>query len=124
VSFDLDLYSSTRDALGLFDAKEDLLLPRVLCYFDNIIGLTYGDCNGERLAVAEFNAKHVARKVSPLYGLKHFVPPQQAGLWWPELFYFLHIFGHPLYNHPDELRKPMIIDHEGSIRSYVTTKDH
>ena len=42
VSFDLDLYSSTRDALKLFDAEQILLLPRVHCYFDDIFG--YNNC--------------------------------------------------------------------------------
>jgi hypothetical protein len=78
VSFDLDLYSSTSDAMKLLEAPNDLLLPRVLCYFDSIIGLTYGDHNGERLAIGEFNAGHTLKKLSPLYGLKHFVPLQHA----------------------------------------------
>jgi hypothetical protein len=124
VSFDLDLYSSTRDALRLFEAENDLLLPRVLCYFDNIIGLTYSDYNGERLAIAEFNAKHPMKKLSPLYGMKYFVPSHFVNSGWPELFYFLHIFNHPRYNEPDELRKPMIIDLEGKITGYTLAKDH
>lgn len=118
VSIDLDLYSSTRDALRLFTAEHDRLLPRVLCYFDDLMGLTYSDYNGERLAIAEFNTLHAMRKISPLYGLKYFVPPAYINNQWPELFYFLHIFDHPLYNEPDEVRKPLIMDVEGKVREY------
>ena len=40
VSFDLDLYSSTVSALRTFEADPELILPRVLCYFDDITGFT------------------------------------------------------------------------------------
>ena len=38
VSHDLDFYSSTMDALKLFDAPDDFILPRVFCYFDDVLG--------------------------------------------------------------------------------------
>ncbi len=38
VSFDLDLYSSTLDAFAIFEAGAAVTLPRVVCYFDDIIG--------------------------------------------------------------------------------------
>jgi hypothetical protein len=122
VSFDVDLYSSTRDALKLFDAEHSRLLPRVLCYFDDIIGLTYSDYNGERLAISEFNSSHEMRKLSPLYGLKFFVPMKHARSAWPELFYFLHIHDHPLYNEPDEVLKPMLMDIEHRVTGWVPAK--
>lgn len=124
VSFDLDIYSSTMDALKLFDAKEGLLLPRVLCYFDDIFGLTYSDYNGERLAISEFNAAHVMRKLSPLYGLKYYVPPEVRDHAWPEQVYFMHMFDHPRYNHPDELRKPMLMDIDGNVTGWMPTIQH
>lgn len=122
VSFDVDLYSSTRDALKLFDAEHSRLLPRVLCYFDDIIGLTYSDYNGERLAISEFNSSHEMRKLSPLFGLKFFVPMKHARSAWPELFYFLHIHDHPLYNEPDEVLKPMLMDIEHRVTGWVPAK--
>ena len=120
VPFDLDLYSSTRDALRLFDAEHGRLLPRVLCYFDDIIGLTYSDYNGERLAISEFNTAHAMRKLSPLYGLKYFAPHEQRDRAWPELFYFAHMFDHPLYKHPDEIHKPMFMDINGKVTGWQT----
>jgi hypothetical protein len=121
-SFDVDLYSSTRDALKLFEAEHSRLLPRVLCYFDDIIGLTYSDYNGERLAISEFNSSHAMRKLSPLFGLKFFVPTKHATSAWPELFYFLHIHDHPLYNEPDEVLKPTLMDIEHRVTGWVPAK--
>jgi hypothetical protein len=113
VSIDLDLYSSTRDALRLFDANQEALLPRVYCYFDDINGYTHSDYTGERLAIAEFNEAHATRKLSPIYGLKHFVPPAYANAWWVDLLYLAHIFDHSLYGAPDESRGRKTIDAEG-----------
>jgi hypothetical protein len=110
VSFDLDLYSSTRDALALFSANTARLLPRVVCYFDDIMGHSYSDFTGERLAISEFNDSHAMRKLCPIYGLRNFVwgPFRQAMYW--DCFYFAHCFDHPLYNKPDSLEKPVYID--------------
>lgn len=121
VSFDLDLYSSTMHAFKLFEAKESLLLPRVLCYFDDIMGFTYSDFNGERLAISEFNTTHSMRKLSPLYGLKYFVPSSFRNSPKAEYFYFLHIHDHPLYNHPDSLRTEMRITIDGKTTDSKST---
>jgi hypothetical protein len=94
VSFDLDLYSSTVDALALFCAPEALLLPRVVCYFDDIIGFSHNDYAGERLAIREFNDAHEHRKLSPLYGLRWVVGQER---WWVEQMFMLHCFRHPRY---------------------------
>lgn len=72
VSIDLDLYSATKQALTLLDADPAKLLPRVFCYFDDIMGYGYNDFTGERLAIHEFNTEHALRKLSPIYGLKWF----------------------------------------------------
>jgi len=113
VSVDLDYYSSTRSALRLFDAGHDRLLPRVVCFFDDIVGGTHSDFTGERLAISEFNASHEMRKLSPIYGLKYFLPYEVMHDWWPELFYFAHLFDHPRYNERDQIHKPMSMDIEG-----------
>ena len=60
-------------AFKLFEADRSMLLPRVHCYFDDIIGLTYSEFNGERLAIAEFNNAHPMTKISPIFGLRHCV---------------------------------------------------
>jgi hypothetical protein len=95
VSDDLDFYSSTMDALKLFDAEDKRLLPRIFCYFDDVLGgdvELYGDHTGERLAIHEFNASHENRKFSPAYYLQAFAfQPWQYQTW------ILHSFGHVDY---------------------------
>ena len=103
VSFDLDLYTSTKHALALLEADHEVLLPRVHCYFDDILGYTYSDFTGELLAIAEFNASHKMRKISKINGLKHLLPPRLANQTWPYKFYLAHIFDHELYGHYDGL---------------------
>jgi hypothetical protein len=103
VSFDLDYYSSTRHAFAVLEADPDRLLPRIHCYFDDIVGFTHGDYTGERLAISEFNASHPSRKLSPIYGLRYFLPTAYRSSSWPECMYLAHIFDHPLYAVPDGL---------------------
>jgi hypothetical protein len=53
VFHDLDFYSSTKDALTIFETDSTHFLPRVFMYFDDIIGDDLWLCNeftGERLA--------------------------------------------------------------------------
>lgn len=110
ISFDLDLYTSTRDAMPLLEADPKLLLPRVHCYFDDITGFTFGEWNGERLAINEFNAHHELRKVSQLYALRHYVPGRCANQMWVDKFFLAHIFDHPLYAAPDGLTRVARLD--------------
>ena len=105
ISFDLDYYSSTKQAFKLLEADQSLLLPRIHCYFDDIMGFAYSDYTGERLAVLEFNASHTKRKISPIYGLKYFLPAPYDRDQWSELIYMAHIFDHDLYGHYDGLVK-------------------
>jgi hypothetical protein len=86
----MDLYSSTMQAFKLFDSDQQLLLPRVRCYFEDIMGFTFGDFNDERLAISEFIALHSMRKISPVYGLKYFISPRYRNSIWVELFYIAH----------------------------------
>jgi hypothetical protein len=97
IAFDLDYYSSTVHALRVFDGPERSRLPRVFCYFDDIMWPTYACHNefvGELLAIREFNAASVHRKLSPIHLLRHMrlIP---AG--WNDQIYVMHDFAHPLY---------------------------
>ena len=96
VMHDLDFYSSTRDALEMFNADEKYRLPRIFCYFDDVIGEEtelYNDFTGERLAISEFNAAGT-KKLSPAYHLITREDPKQ----WYHQIYLLHDFGHHHYN--------------------------
>lgn len=106
VSFDLDFYSSTMDALALFEAEPGRLLPRVHCYFDDILGYTFCEFNGERLAITDFNAAHRLRKVAAIPGLRYFVPDRFARSPWWDRYYLLHIFDHDRYAANDGTMDP------------------
>jgi hypothetical protein len=96
ISFDLDFYSSTIDALKVLDADHRLLLPRIQCYFDDVFEC--GDFDGERLAIADFNAARTRRKISPIYQLRYRVPArtmEPAPKW--DKYYLAYIFDHERY---------------------------
>jgi hypothetical protein len=97
VFHDLDYYSSTRDALTLFDNEPRYFLPRVFMYFDDIIGNDTWLCNefsGERLAIDEFNQTHDLKKISA----NLFVVKKHSYSWWPDQIFIYHDFEHPQYN--------------------------
>jgi hypothetical protein len=102
-AFDLCFYSSTMNAFKVLEADQSVLLPRVHCFFRNILARTFGDHNGERLAIADFNATHELRKISKIHGLQYYVRPPMARERWVEQFYMAHIFDHELYGSYDGL---------------------
>jgi hypothetical protein len=102
-SIDVDLYSSTIDSLRALEGDSSGLLPRVQIYLDDIIGLTFGDHNGERAAVNDFNAANEQRKISPIYGLRFHLPFPLKNMTWSEQMFMAHIFDHPRYANNDGL---------------------
>lgn len=95
VMHDMDLYTSTAVGLKLFDIDEKYRLPRITCYFDDIIGTgisLYNDYTGERLAIEEFNETHESQKISPAYNLSC-----RALFEWHYQIYVAHDFGHSRY---------------------------
>jgi hypothetical protein len=98
ILFDLDLYTSTTAALRLL-TKENVL-PRIWCYFDDIIGYpenAFADGTGEREAIREFNLAP-ERKVawdhlSPARVFKGRTPEA-----WHQQIYLYHRLSHPDYN--------------------------
>jgi len=103
VAFDLDYYSSTRDALALVAGPAERLMPRFLMYFDDVLGYPWGHTNGPRPAIAEFNASHgTTRLVDELAGLRYMVPPSEFQARWPEAMFLAHVLDHPRYNDPEQ----------------------
>ena len=96
---DLDYYSSTTAALTMFDAPEKYFLPRVYCYFDDIVGgggyKLSNEFMGERLAINEFNQSHENKKIAFNYNLlaQRIVEP------WHHKIFIYHDFQHSKYNH-------------------------
>jgi hypothetical protein len=100
VSFDLDFYSSTAEALRLFDTRPDQLLPVVVSHFDDVLGgaqrigsLFRTEAAGQRLAIEEFNRTHSRRHLDPMRILRHRRPLDREP--WLERMYALHVLDHP-----------------------------
>jgi hypothetical protein len=98
ILFDLDLYSSTFNALALLQKAN--VLPRIWCYFDDICGFpedATADRIGEREAIREFNLdpRRVVQNdhLSLAYTFRGLVP--QA---WHQHIYIYHRMNHPDYN--------------------------
>jgi hypothetical protein len=101
--------------LTVFRSDYNILLPRVVSYFDDIYGHTYNDFCGERLAISEFN-HDPTRKICSIYGLRYFLPRIAFVELWPDGMFFAHFFEHPSYGAPDSLRKPVSQEIDGSLR--------
>jgi hypothetical protein len=96
-AFDLDYYSSTVAALRVLEGNPERLLPRVLCYFDDIFGYGWTDFMGVRAAIDEFNSKSARRKIAKVHGLRFELPTAEFHKPWHEKLYLVHVFDHPRY---------------------------
>ena len=98
ISFDLDYYSSTVDAFRIFDVAPEARLPRILCYFDDIISSDLGhisDAVGVPLAIREYNANHSRQHIGALTHLEHSYAPSRR---WHRQIYSFADFDHPMAN--------------------------
>jgi len=108
IAFDLDYYTSTKFALRIFHTIENNLLPRIFCYFDNIIGTDEEimcEFTGEQLSIREFNNIHKNKKIAKISGLYH---KRIIKSTWSDMVYVMHSFKHTLYNryiYPSEDRQ-------------------
>ncbi len=65
VSVDVDYYSSTKRAMGLFGFDAGCYLPAMPVYFDDMTTmLTWNEWCGEELAIKEFNEENALRKIT------------------------------------------------------------
>ena len=97
ISFDLDLYTSTRDAFEIFNGDHSKYLPRVPLYFDDVSGPD-AFCNefmGELLAIEEFNAKTAGEKIAKINGFELYRKIPSS---WNVGAYMYHRFDHGNYN--------------------------
>ena len=93
---DLDYYSSTKDSFNIFNGQDSRYLPRVFCYFDDIIGTEnemYNIYTGELLAIKEFNKKNEFKKIT----LNQNLVAKSNESWRYQIYYY-HNFLHPNYN--------------------------
>jgi len=98
IAFDLDYYSSTRDALTMLKNNQNNFLPRVECYMDDVSSwgmLSASMQTGVLLAIDEFNSTNPSVKVLKKedVGRLRKIPGN-----WFNTVYVVHFFSHPLYN--------------------------
>lgn len=110
IAFDLDYYSSTMAAFALFNAERRHFLPRVACYFDDVVGdidWAHNDFTGELAAIHDFNRAHRHVKLAAVRGLRYLQGrlPQP----WHEQVYVAHFFDHADYGVPvsDTTERPL-----------------
>ncbi len=101
VSMDMDLYSSTRDALALYDGAPEQCLPVSVSYFDDTLGhperigsLMRNRWCGQLRAIDEFNEQHEMRKIDIIRTLRARRPLKEE--LWLEQIYGVHMLDHPL----------------------------
>ena len=98
ISFDLDYYSSTVEALKIFNAKDAYFLPRVECFMDDTASfelLCASEFTGVLKAIEEFNVDNK----SPKIGIKRDIGRLRKlpGDWFQSI-YVAHFLNHPQYN--------------------------
>jgi hypothetical protein len=77
ISFDLDFYSSTCDALKVLSLPGKRTLNRVFLYFDDINNYWSHSYAGERLAIREFNEANESIKIDRWFGINVWRPFQE-----------------------------------------------
>lgn len=100
IAFDLDYYSSTKASFEIFKLKDDLLLPRVECYMDDVGStelLIASKGTGVLKAIEDFNnSNRKEEKIFKKEGVSQF---RIFPLFWNEKIYVFHRFDHMQYNH-------------------------
>ena len=86
---DLDYYSSTMEALNILNSNPANWLPRVHCYFDDLVN----EYVGGLAATKEFNNLNSERKFAQIFGLS----TSSSRPWGGRIFIF-HDFNHSRYN--------------------------
>lgn len=98
VAHDFDYYSSTIAALQMFNAPAIFFLPRVFCYFDDILGgriELYNNYTGQLGAISDYNAACCEKKICR---------PEYMKVIQPQLPWYRQIFVHHDFGHPDYCR--------------------
>lgn len=88
VAVDVDIYSSTRDALWMFSMPSRRMLRRVYMYWDDVdLPFTHRFA-GELLAMEEFNCNQHGVKIDQWRGIRKHRPFPEAG--WLDRMYIAH----------------------------------
>ena len=92
-TLDVDFYSSSKEALKLFDGRPDAYLPVLPVYVDDLALSTHTRYAGELLAIREFNEEHELRKLDWDWNLANTRVFKRAE--WLTHMFKLHVLDHP-----------------------------
>ncbi len=104
LAMDLDLYSSTKQALEILKLSNSQMLRRVILYFDDICLHACHRFAGERLAIDEFNNESHGVKIDHWYALNRRIFRDHV---WVEQMYVAHDIS-AINNHHAE-RSPEVL---------------
>jgi len=89
ISFDMDFYSSTSEALKIFSFKSRNILKRVTLYFDDVADMPiYHQAAGEYLAIKQFNESQTGVFIDKWYNVKNNRPFPER--FWTNKMYIAH----------------------------------
>lgn len=101
IACDLDHGATAVPGLAALEIPAALRLPRMVCCFDDAIGLRYARFSGEVTAIREFNRRSPRLQISRIRDLRRFI----RGAWhdqdWPGRIYLARDPDHPLCDRPD-----------------------
>ncbi len=98
ISFDLDYYSSTVAAFGIFNIEAAKRLPRIFCYFDDNLSSNLGHVGpsvGVPLAIDEYRRNNPHHGLDALTHLEYEYAPLRR---WHRQIYSFSDFEHPRFN--------------------------
>lgn len=98
ISFDLDYYSSSVAAFGIFGIAPEHRLPRIFCYMDDILSSNLGHVGpavGVPLAMEEYRRAHPRHGLDALSHLEFEYAPLRR---WHRQIYSFSDFDHPRFN--------------------------
>ena len=93
---DLDYFSSTLNSFEIFNSEDHFYLPRIFCYFDDIVGTEkemFNEFTGELMAINKFNENNDQKKIC----LNRNLIPNSRENWRYQIYYY-HNFKHKNYN--------------------------
>ena len=106
ISFDLDYYSSTKNALDILMIESKNLLPIIDLYFDDISDYKHNSNCGQYLAIKEFNNNQKMRILEQHTFLRKKRIFQRAK--WIDHMYQLHILDHREKNSPEKRKQKVL----------------
>lgn len=107
VVIDVDYYSSSVEALKIFEGPATTCLPLAIVYLDDIHYHIHNSWCGELLAVREFNDRNELRKIEKHPLLPYWRVFKRAP--WLEHIFFLHVLDHPARAKADSSRAVAIL---------------